>query len=106
MNGGLIEMTAHMVTRPEAVVIMAGGTIVLTIYAGLAAYATLERKWRMLLALTVLAGIGAIMMIKGITTPRVREIKACASGAVSLEQIAVQYEIKGVDGKLLTLWER
>ena len=102
----MIEMTAHMVARPEAVGITSVGGFVLAIYAGWATYAILERKWRVLLALTVLAGIGAAMMIGGMTAPRVKEIKACASGAVSLEQIAVQYEIKGVDGKLLTLWER
>lgn len=106
MQSGLIEMTAHMIARPEAVAAIVAGGILLAIWAVLTTRQALAKRWRRLLMLSALGIAGAALLIQGASTPRVKEIQCCASGPVSLEMIATKYDIRGVDGKLLTLWER
>lgn len=106
MNSGLIQMTAHMVTTPEASRLMAAG-VLLVVSAGLAAMRLGNRgQWRRFFLALAAAVAGLVMLLMGTNAPKAKEIKACASGPVSLEQIEAVYDVKEVDGKLITLWER
>ena len=51
----------------------------------------------------VCAMVGIVIMIVGFSRPKEQIVHACANGPVSLEQIAVKYDIISVDGKELKL---
>lgn len=109
-TSGLIQMTAHSLTTPVA----QRWIIVGALFAALGAFLVLcvavssrqDHKLRYLLIFAAVTVCGAIMLTHGMKLPRVKEIKACASGPISLEEVAARYDIIEVDGKLLTLRER
>ena len=108
-QSGLIQMTAHMLTTAEASRWIIAGALIAALGAFLAlcvATGRKDHKARYLIIFAAVAVAGVIMTVHGMQLPRVREIKACASGPVSLEEIAARYDIIDVDGKLLTLRER
>ena len=109
MQSGLIQMTAHMIRRPEACrLIVAGISIAaLSLFLMLCAMiSSQEHKRRYVAVFLVAAVIGVTIALIGANQPRVKELMCCASGPVSLEEVATRYDIKDIDGKLLTLWER
>ena len=46
------------------------------------------------------------LVIAGSSRPKVKQIRCCASGPVSLDLVAARYDIVSVDGKELVLRER
>lgn len=110
ITGGLIQMTAHMEVTAAARGMMMAGIVAAALFAFLAICAALSRdkehKRRYVLAFLALALLGAALATAGARTPREKIIKCCASGPVSLEQIAIKYDIREIDGKLLVLAER
>ena len=110
VSGGLIRMTAHMVVTGEARGWMIAGAIVAGLFAALALCAALGRDKRRGLryaaAFAALALAGAGMIYGGAKLPRAKVLYCCASGPVSLEQVAGRYEIIEVDGSFLKLVER
>lgn len=110
LTGGLIRMTAHMVVRPEAHGWMVAGVIVAALFGFLAVCAAMSRqsehKRRYVAAFMAFAVAGCVMFWAGAKQPRRRVLYCCASGPVSLEQIAVKYDILEVDGAFLMLAER
>ena len=106
LTGRLIEMNAHMVRTGDACGMMIIGMIIgitLVIFA-VASYA--DCGWQFSVVLGAIAIIGFVVFFVGMNKPRVKEIKMCADGPVSIEQIATRYEIMKIDGKELTLRER
>lgn len=110
ISGGLIQMTAHMVRRPDARAMMVFGLIIAAVCAVIALCTMLGRnrdhRWRYVMAFAALALAGVVMAVSGARQPMRKVIYCCASGPVSLEQVAAKYDIVEVDGKLLTLAER
>ena len=106
--GGLIQMNLHMVMKSYAELMIVTGVLI-AIFSGLFMFiifadcgklsVILRRVW--VFMVMMILGIG--LVIAGLKVPRVKEIKACASGPVSLEQIATRYQIMKVDGSELTL---
>lgn len=108
-TGGLIQMTAHSLISSAA----EGWIIAGALIAALGAFLVLcvatgrrERRVRYIIVFTMVAAAGILMLVHGARLPRVKEIKCCASGPISLEEVAARYDIIEVDGKLLTLRER
>ena len=109
-TSGLIQMTAHSLTTPAA----QRWIIVGSLFAALGAFLVLcvvlsskqDHKLRYMLIFTAVTVCGVLMLAHGMKLPRVKEIKCCASGPISLEEVAARYDIIEVDGKLLTLRER
>lgn len=107
MMSGLIEMNAHMIVTEEAGMLMGFGVVVAALAIALAfGVGVFTAHWRYTLLCLLFAAVGVGMMIAGNRIPRVKQIKVCASGPVSIEQIATRYEVKDIDGKELTLWEK
>lgn len=105
-ENGLIHMTAHLVTRPEAARLMAAGVLLVVTGGLLALRLAFRGQWRRFFVAAAAAIAGLVMIINGANQPRVKELKMCAYGPVSLEQVSAVYDVRDVDGKLLTLWER
>ena len=105
-ENGLIHMTAHLVTRPEAARLMAAGVLLVVTGGLLGLRLAFRGQWRRFFVAAAAAIAGLVMLINGANQPRAQEIIACASGPVSLEQVAAVYDVKEVDGKMITLWER
>lgn len=110
MESGLIQMNAHMVVTAEAHAMMIVGVAIAGICILLAVLSAISKqkkhKGKYIAAFAALAMVGVVFLIVGANQPRQKVIRACASGPVSLEQIAAIYNIKEVDGKMLTLVER
>lgn len=115
LAGGLIQMNAKMVVTNDANTLIVGGMIVAVVFLAMTVIMATEKvtdkkraKRKMIrtgvCAAAMLAGIA--LVIAGNNMPRVKEIRACASGPVSLEVIATQYDIIDVDGKELVLRAR
>ena len=110
LTGGLIHMTAHMMVRPEAHGWMVAGAIVAALFAFLALCAAMSRKSehkkRFVAAFMAFALAGCVMLYAGAKQPRRKVIYCCASGPISLEQVAAVYDILEVDGSLIVIAER
>lgn len=107
---GLIQMNAKMVMQDWARGLMIFSAIIFWC-VGIFLIASLfyeDKKWwrkKWFIFLVVLAILVSLFAI-GVNAPREKIIKACASGPISMEQIAIRYDILKVDGKELTLKER
>lgn len=107
LTGGLIEMNAKMVMTDGVHALLGIGVaiaLIFLVFAVVSAIVTCEPKVVLVAMPFIVAGI--VMAVIAVRQPRVREIHACASGPVSIEQIAIKYEIVNVDGKELVLRER
>lgn len=105
ITGGLIQMNAHMIRPEKYEVIMAFGVVAAIIFAMLAIWMFADSK-KLAIGFAVFVMVSVAIVIIAANKPKVKEIHACADGAVSLEQIAARYEIVEVDGKELVLRER
>ena len=107
---GLIRMTAHDVVRGYACTMIVAGAIVAAVSLTLALCVALSdrkhHRLRFAAIMVACAVAGTALVFAGSRQPRKRILYCCASGPVSLEAVAVKYDIIGVDGKLLTLAER
>lgn len=109
-TGGLIHMTAHLFRTAEALGMMSAGIIIACLCALLTLCAALSRKsehkWRYVAVFAALALLGGAMTISGARKPMQKVIYCCASGPISLEQVAVKYDIIEVDGAFIKIAER
>lgn len=107
--GELIQMNSHMVMADEACAMIIIG-IVIAVGCIICAIITLIRsekhQGRYFAIFLALAMIGVVFIVTGSNEPRKKVIMACANGPVSLEQVAAVYNIKDIDGKMLTLEEK
>lgn len=106
LAGGLIQMNAHMVTKPGADAVMLIGGVLMVLCFVLAICAIVQPNKRAVVVFAVMAVFGAALYFGGRAVPKVKEIHACVSGPVSLEQVATVYNIVKIDGKELILRER
>ena len=104
-DSGLIQMNAHMVVTSGARALIVAGIVVAGLFVFLAVLSGTgeKRSWKYVAAFMLIAVLGAGMAIVGANQPRQKVIMACASGPVSLDQVAAVYDIVDVDGKMLTL---
>lgn len=104
--GGLIQMNAHMIMTGPATAMVGIGAIAvaITLTVMICFWFEMSRGKQALTIALVLVGVALIVL--GVRQPRLKEIRACAAGPVSLEQVAAVYDIVAVDGKELTLRER
>lgn len=110
---GLIQMNSKMIYPDWAVAIIAIGAAVIAIILVTLLIqfidAIFEKRRIAFRNISVFFGIlflSLALLIYGVTVPRIKEIKACAYGPVSMEQIAVKYDITNINGKEITLRER
>ena len=112
LTGGLIRMNAKMVVTVDAqFMIVVGaifGVLLLTVAVYVFTDTAVERKKRrhMGWALVALACVCAALAVYGTRIPRVKEIRACVDGPISLERICSVYDIVSIDGKEIVLRER
>ena len=103
--GELIQMNAKMVMSEAAVFMVDFGTIVgaaMLIAAFVCWWDAKKRWWLWLVAALLLAGL----VFWGNSMPRIKEIRACVNGPISLEQVSAVYDIVKIDGKEIVLRER
>ena len=106
LQNGLIQMNAHMVRQEKFDFVIGLAIVAAIIFVMLAAFAVQDKNKMAAIVFFTLAIIGVVGAVIAINQPRVKEIKACANGPVSIEQIAVVYDVVDIDGKMITLRER
>ena len=106
LQNGLIQMNAHMVRQEKFDFVIGLAIVAAIIFVMLAAFAAQDKNKMAAIVFFTLAIIGVVGAVIAINQPRVKEIKACANGPVSIEQIAVVYDVVDIDGKMITLRER
>ena len=109
VEGKLIEMNARMVVTGEAgATVIAGALLAAAFAIALLVIFMGNMKHRAvgigICAAAVALGVG--MAVVGANMPRVKEIRYCADGPVSLEQIVAVYKIVDIDGKEITVREK
>ena len=102
--GELIQMNSKMVLSDTAINVIGISVIffVTFIIATAVAYGETKRLWILLLLTAVSAGGIAY----GVCMPRIKEIRACVNGPISLERVNSVYDIVKIDGKEIVLRER
>lgn len=105
-NVGLIRMNAHLVTQSWARGLMFGGALVALLMGLLLVRCALKRRWRRALVCGVALALAVVAAVIGAKQPKLKVIRACAVGPVSLEVVAATYTIAGIDGSMMTLIEK
>jgi len=103
--GELIQMNAKMVMSTEAEFMVVFGTLVgaaMLIAAFVCWWGAKKRWWLWLVAALLLAGLA----FWGNSMPRIKEIRACVNGPISLERVSAVYDIVSIDGKEIVMRER
>ncbi|MBP5710013.1 MAG: hypothetical protein J6W84_03445 [Bacteroidales bacterium] len=103
LTGELIQMNAHMEMSAGASVLVVIGAIMVVGFSISAIVYYGDCGWKFSVVLFILAAVGISLMVVGFNKPKEQIIHACANGPISLEQVAVKYDIISVDGKELTL---
>ena len=106
LQNGLIQMNAHMVRQEKFDFVIGLAIVAAIIFVMLAAFAARDKNKMAAIVFFTLAIIWVVGAVIAINQPKVKEIKACANGPVSIEQIAVVYDVVDIDGKMITLRER
>lgn len=106
LANGLIQMNAHMVRTSASRGMMIFGLFAALVLFFAAALSHSECGWKFSGVLVFLGIACAVLFIVGLNTPRVKEIRMCANGPISLEAIAARYEIVSVDGAEITVREK
>lgn len=101
--GELIQMNSHMELTGSAATLVILGALIAIAFAIGAIIVYDVTSWKASTVLIVCAMVGIAIMIVGFNRPKEQIVHACANGPVSLEQIAVKYDIISVDGKELKL---
>ena len=103
--GELIQMNAKMVMSTEAEFMVVFGTLVgaaMLIAAFVCWWDAKKRWWLWLVAALMFAGLA----FWGNSMPRIKEIRACVNGPISLERVSAVYDIVSIDGKEIVMRER
>ena len=102
--GELIQMNSKMVVSETASFVIGISVVcfILFVLVAAAAYTETKRWWIFLLIAVVSAGGIAY----GVCMPRIKEIRACVNGPISLERVNAVYDIVKIDGKEIVMRER
>lgn len=109
VEGKLIEMNAHMVVTADATwAIVAGALLAVAFLSLLMVFlmGDVKRRGAGMAVCGAMVVLGIMLVIAGANTPREKEIRYCADGPVSLEQIVAVYKIVDIDGKEITVREK
>lgn len=103
--GELIQMNAHMVVTNTALGLIIVGVSLATglVISAFMWWLEAKKRWWMM---AILAAAFAALAVAGCRMPRVKEIRACVNGPISLETVSAVYDIVKIDGKELVLRER
>lgn len=103
--GELIQMNSKMVVTNTALGLIVIGVSVAAglVFSALMGWLNAKKRWWMLV---ILAAAFAALAVAGCRMPRVKEIRACVNGPISLETVSAVYDIVRIDGKELVLRER
>ena len=102
--GELIQMNAKMVMSDAAEFMTVMGVLfgALMLIAAFVCWDAKKRWWPWLVAALMFAGLA----FWGNSMPRIKEIRACVNGPISLETVSSVYDIVSIDGKEIVLRER
>lgn len=103
LTGRLIEMNAKMVVTEDAIECVVLGMIAFVVMVIWTVWMARAKKKVLAYLFAVIALGCAAYAAYGVSLPMAKEIHACADGPISLETLAVRYDIVKVDGKELTL---
>lgn len=103
LTGRLIEMNSRMVVTEDAIECVVLGMIAFVVMVIWTVWMARAKKKVLAYLFAVIALGCAAYAAYGVSLPRAKEIHACADGPISLETLAVRYDIVKVDGKELTL---
>lgn len=106
MASGLIQMNVHMEVTVFAQILMALGIAAAVSGVFIVICGLMMEERRLALVFAAIGLLGAALIVVGARMPRDRIITACASGPVSIEQVAAVYDVIEVDGKMMRLRER
>lgn len=103
--GELIQMNAHMMVTDTALGLIVIGVSVAVglVFGAFMGWLNAKKRWWML---AIFAAVFAALAVAGCRMPRVKEIRACVNGPISLETVSAVYDIVKIDGKELVLRER
>lgn len=103
--GELIQMNSKMVLSDSASLVIGMSVVCFTIFMiiTVSVYVDVKRWWWIFLLLTVVSAGG---IAHGVCMPRIKEIRACVNGPISLERVSAVYDIVEIDGKEIVLRER
>lgn len=103
--GELIQMNAKMVMSNAAEFMTVMGVLfgaLMLIAAFVCWWDAKKRWWLWLVAALMFAGLA----FWGNSMPRIKEIRACVNGPISLERVSAVYDIVSIDGKEIVMRER
>lgn len=104
--GELIQMNAKMVVTKDARECIVLGVLACATMLFWTLFMIRAKKRALAIVLGLIAlGCGALA-VHGATMPRVKEIRACVNGPISLERVNAVYDIVEIDGKEIVLRER
>ena len=106
LQSELIQMNTHMVRVKGFDAMLGIGIAGVVIFLIMLAFAISDKSKFGMIGCGFLACAFAALIVVAVRLPQKKEIRACANGPVSIEQIAAVYDIVEVDGKMLTLRER
>ena len=105
--GNLIEMNVHMVkTKWGSNLTILGVVLLILVLSLWISLVKEERSWKSIIYFIIPIAISLVLIFIGVKDPRVKEIRLCANGPVSIEQLAVRYDIVKVDGKEIVVREK
>ena len=103
VTGELIQMNSHMEFTATASVLMIMGAIVVLVFGVAAVAGYSDCGWKFSAVMFAFAVAGIVMILVGTNKPKEQVINACANGPISLEQVAVKYDIISIDGREVKL---
>jgi len=105
LTGSLIEMNAKMVMTGTATTMIWVGFMLAAAFVLFTVVAVAHDSW-LALVFFCAALICVIVGVAGAKMGRIKEIRYCANGPISIEQVAATYDIIKIDGKEIVVRER
>lgn len=106
LTGSLIEMNAKMVMTGTATTMIWVGFMLAAVFLLFSLLAGANDSNWLALAFFCAAVICVIVGAAGAKMGRIKEIRYCANGPISIEQVAATYDIIKIDGKEIVVRER
>jgi len=106
LTGGLIEMNSRYVMGSTAQFLVAIGFLLAAAFIFGAVMTYIEHGWKGALVMLALAVGFTVVGTVALNRPKVKEIRCCVNGPISLETVSSVYDIVKIDGKELVLRER
>lgn len=109
IEGKLIEMNAHMMVTDGARWMILFGALAAAVFLFMLIWTIVgdgKHKVSTTITCAVMAALCAGLVAMGNSAPRVKEVRYCADGPISLERLAAVYQIMEIDGKEIIVREK